>query len=292
MDVDVASVAVRALAFIAGFQAAGAAFFLLLFARDVTTAAPVVTLARRCAIGALALVLVHQLLDAARMSGEFSGVVDPAMQQLALDSATAVANLLRIVGLVLVLVGLRNRSNLVLATQRPNAALAALGGALVCASFLLVGHTSIDPRRWLLAPLLLLHLLVVALWFGSLVPMCIAVRREAQVAAAAVIEHFSRLALRLVPLIFVAGAAMAYALLPDLAALRGDYGRLLLLKVAGFALLMLLAALNKWRLTPALAWGDMTAARALTRSMYLEWWIIAAVLGITATMTSFYSPEA
>jgi putative copper resistance protein D len=288
MDVDVSSAAVRALAFIAQFQAAGAAFFLTLYARGgAVPVAPVARFARRSALAGILLVLAHQLLDAARMSGEFRGLLDPAMQQLALDSSAALANAVRVVGLILIAHGLWRAER---AGRRASPS-ATAGGLMVCASFLIVGHTSIHPLRWLLAPLLLLHLVVVAGWFGALLPLCMTVRSGAAVQAAAVVEAFSRLATRAVPLIFIAGATIALTLLPGIAALRESYGRLLLAKVAGFGLLMLFAALNKWRLTPALARGETAAAGALTRSMQLEWLIIAAVLCVTAALTTFYSPE-
>jgi copper resistance protein D len=289
MDVDATSAAIRALSFIAQFQSAGAAFFLFLFARNGFPPA-VARLARYSAIAAAVLVLSHQLLDAARMSGEFRGIFDGSMQQLAVNSSTAVANALRITGLLLIVAGLRAGPRAA-PDARTSSALAVAGGVLVCIAFLLVGHTSIHTLRWLLAPLLLLHVIVVAGWFGSLLPLCLAVRRESAAQSAALVEKFSRLATWLVPLIFVAGASIAAALLPGVAALRHSYGQLLLAKVLGFALLMLLAALNKWRLTPALARGAARAAQELTRSMVAEWLIIAAVLSVTAAMTTFYSPE-
>ena len=43
---------------------------------------------------------------------------------------------------------------------------------------------------------------------------------------------------------------MAVLLLPNLSALSEPYGKLLIAKVVGFALLMGLAAANKWRLGP------------------------------------------
>jgi putative copper export protein len=80
-------------------------------------------------------------------------------------------------------------------------------------------------------------------------------------------------------------------LLPDLAALGNSYGRLLILKVVGFSLLLGLASLNKWRLSPALARGNRDARRAFGGSLVAEFVIIAAVLSVTAVMTSLYSPE-
>jgi copper resistance protein D len=287
VDVDVSSVVVRALAFIAEFQAAGTAFFLMLFLRDGAVAISVARLARRYALAGIVLVLVHQLLDAGRMSGEFGGIADVSMQRLALASSTALANALRIVGLILIVSGLGRAAR----STRAASPSAVFGGVLICIAFLVVGHTSTHSLRWLLAPLLLLHLLVVAGWFGALLPLCLIVRNEPAACAAAVVDAFSNLATRLVPLIFMAGAGIAVTLLPGVAALAQSYGLLLLAKVLGFSLLMLLAAVNKWRLAPALAASEGRAARALTRSLCAEWLLIAAVLSVTAALTTFYSPE-
>jgi putative copper export protein len=53
---------------------------------------------------------------------------------------------------------------------------------------------------------------------------------------------------------------------------------LLLAKVTGFAALMALAALNKWRLGPAIADGSAGALGSFRRSVFVKWVLIAAVL--------------
>jgi putative copper export protein len=77
-----------------------------------------------------------------------------------------------------------------------------------------------------------------------------------------------------------------------LSALSEPYGELLIAKVIGFALLMGLAAANKWRLGPALVHGAVQSGRWFRRSAAVEYVLIAAVLTLTAVMTSFFSPEA
>jgi len=75
---------------------------------------------------------------------------------------------------------------------------------------------------------------------------------------------------------------------------RAVYGLLLLGKVAAFALLLLLAAWNRWRTVPALALGvsptGSVPARALRRTIALEYLLMLAVLATTAVLTNFYSP--
>ena len=85
---------------------------------------------------------------------------------------------------------------------------------------------------------------------------------------------------------------MAVLLLPSVSALSEPYGELLIAKVVGFAVLMGLAAANKWRLGPALVHGSVQTGRWFRRSVAAEYVLIAAVLTITAVMTSFFSPEA
>jgi putative copper export protein len=62
-------------------------------------------------------------------------------------------------------------------------------------------------------------------------------------------------------------------------------------KSAAFALLMALAAQNKWRFGPRLLAGDASAAVGLKKAIAAEWVLIAAVLVATAVMTSLYAPE-
>jgi putative copper export protein len=66
---------------------------------------------------------------------------------------------------------------------------------------------------------------------------------------------------------------------------------LLLGKTGVFAVLMGLAALNKWRFGPRLGGGDAAAGGALRRTVAIEWLLIAALLIGTAVGTSLFSPE-
>jgi putative copper export protein len=137
----------------------------------------------------------------------------------------------------------------------------------------------------------MLHLLVLAFWFGALWPLGIATLRESPARAADIIRRFTALATWLVPVVLLAGLAMAVLLLPNLSALSEPYGELLIAKGLGFALLMGLAAANKWRLGPALVSATAQSGRWFRRSLAAEFVLIAAVLTITAVMTSFFSPE-
>lgn len=281
--VDVVSVIVRALSFIAIFQAAGMAMFIALFGREAGTLAR--ALRHICATSAwiaLLLVALHYALEAARMGGELAGALDLSLQNIVMHSAASVALGLRVLGLIVLLVGLRLTKD----------ALALAGAALVFLGFTAIGHTTTHDDRVLLAALLLVHLIIVAFWFGALVPLYLVVSRASPATAAHVVERFSSRAVWLVPALFIAGVLLAIALLPDFAALATPYGRLLIVKVLGFAVLMAFASLNKWRLGPALVHGDVRTARVFQRSVLAEYVLIVAILSVTAILTAFYSPDA
>jgi copper resistance protein D len=282
---DILSVVLRALSFILLFQAAGAAIFVALFGRRLASSLEAVRrLGQASALAAIALVAAHYAVEAARMAGDLSGMWDPALQGMVWDSPNRAALTCRLTGLLLIVVGLRRagRQSLIVMLS---------GAVLAAGSFTLMGHTSVSAHRGALAALLMVHLLVVAFWFGALGPLYLASLRETPARAANIVERFTAVATWLVPLILVDGIAMAVLLLPNLAALGEPYGELLIAKVAGFVMLMGLAAANKWQLGPALARGPGHSARWFRRSLAAEYVLIAVVLSITAVMTSFFSPE-
>jgi putative copper export protein len=199
------------------------------------------------------------------------------------DSSMSTAWMWRTIGLVLIAGTIRREGKI-------STAVGLIGTAAVVAGFLLVGHSAINPNRAWLWPLLALHLTVVAFWFGSLLPLYAVSRTERASIAAAVVENFSRIAFWLVPAIFLAGLSMAILLIDDWAIFREGYGISLLIKIGGFAVLMALAALNKWRYGPALAEGSAAAAE-FQRTVAIEYALICVVLMTTAVMTTLFSPE-
>ena len=286
---DALSAALRAVSFTLLLNAAGIPIFLAAFGRLMPRSLPDVRkLGWALAISAMVFVAAHQALEAARMAGEMNGVLDPAMQKMALESRAGAAFAARMVGLALVAIGLRRY-----AAGSANAAgstvAALLGTLLTIISFTLQGHTTTTLHRAAAAALVLLHLLVVAFWLGALWPRYMAAKKEPPAVAARVIDRFSSTATWLVPLILLAGIGLAAILLPSLDTFRQAYGQLLLVKLAGFAVLMAMASLNKWSFGPACAAGNTAA---FERTLIVEFILISVVLTATAIMTMFYSPDA
>jgi putative copper export protein len=285
--VDLLAMGLRIAALIAALQASGIALFRGVF--HALAGRSERAMARRTlafVFMAIALAAIAHLFESARLAGAFSGVFDPSLHALLLGSDLGAVTGLRLLGLICI------GSSCRLAGDAPaGIVVSSTGAALVAASFALMGHTAAHPQRWLLIVLLLVHLLVLAFWFGSLSALLIAARRESLAANARLIAAFSGLAVWLVPASLLAGLGIAAVLLGDWGALSSPYGLSLLAKLTGFCVLLMLAALNKWRFGPAIAAGRQQALLAFRRVVYVEWGLIAVVVAVTVLMTSQYSPD-
>jgi len=285
MSPDLLSVALRALGFISLFQAGGAAIFLYLFHVRMLRSGPLVRkLGLWSAIIGIALLPAHQQMEAARMAADFSGLFDAHLRSLAWRGNAGLQVLVQVLGLAAIATGLMG--------QRPAARMLALIGTVVIAGAAgLSGHTSVHAQRAVLAPLLGLHVLLGCFWFGALLPLIFCSRRESADDALSILNAFSNVAGPLVPCIGVAGLVMAQTLLGETAQWQTTYAALVLTKIALFVILLGFAAWNRWRALPGMRTAD--AARAslqLRRSIATEYGLILAVLGVTAVMTTFYSP--
>jgi putative copper resistance protein D len=282
---DAVVLGLRALAFVAVFQAAGAAIFLALFARELdASAAAIRAFARTAALVAVVLTALHHVLIPARLAGTFAATFDPSLSDLVLQSNIGPAHAVRLTGLALLAVSLDQAT-------RPHVIASLVGAGLALLSFALMGHTTIHAMRLVLAPLLLVHIASAAFWFGSLWPLHVVANREPIELAGRVATRFSALAVRSVPLIFVCGAAMTLIFVRSIDALISGYGAMVALKTLGYAALLMLAALNRQRLVPEIVAASGVALGLFRRVVRIEWLIIAAVLMATGLMTDLFSAE-
>jgi copper resistance protein D len=114
---------------------------------------------------------------------------------------------------------------------------------------------------------------------------------EDRAAAAAVVERFGRMAVRVVALLLAAGTVLLVLMLQRVSDLwSSDYGRLLLLKLVLVTTLLSAAAINKLKLTPRLKSGDAAAFVALRHSIAIEMALGAAILLVTALFTTVTGP--
>jgi copper transport protein len=141
----------------------------------------------------------------------------------------------------------------------------------------------------------LAHFGAIAVWLGGLAQLAVCLRRPApDEDVGAVVERFSRIAAIAVAVIVVSGTYLAFRYVPSVPALfTTSYGRLLLLKIAGFAVLLALANKSRQAMFRGITGRGRSVVTAELNRLRLavgaEVVLGAAVLGL-ASMLSSISP--
>jgi copper resistance protein D len=141
----------------------------------------------------------------------------------------------------------------------------------------------------------ILHLIAAAAWVGALVPLALLLGYAAcdgpsiAVARAATVR-FSTLGIVSVGILVVTGIVNGWILSGSVAALLGtDYGRLLGVKVAVFAIMVMVAGINRLWLTPRLVGASradvaVVALRRLRRNSLIEATLGAVIVVIVGVL--------
>ncbi|RFA27937.1 hypothetical protein CAI21_13510 [Alkalilimnicola ehrlichii] len=276
--------ALQLLTYATGLFASGGVLFLLLFSR--------VTAAERARIAWAVLVLaviglaVAALVIPVRVgylnAGGIDGMFDPFLLEMLAFSPVGVGVLLRVLGFALIV--------LVIWRHPLGAWVSGTGALLVIASLTVTGHAGVYDAL-IGRSLIAIHLVGAAYWLGALWPLLLIVRAGEHARAGAILERFGVIAMFLVGALVLAGVVLSVLLLGSLAALwQTAYGITLMIKLALVAVLLLLAALNRFRLVPGLIAGDGQAAGALRGAIALEIVLALLILLTTAILTTYFSP--
>ena len=147
----------------------------------------------------------------------------------------------------------------------------------------LSGHASSAPPEAITHRAVSVHVAAAAVWVGALVPLALMLAAGAGEAATRALASVSRIVPWAVAALALTGGFLAAVQVRDPTALwTTDYGRVLLAKLALVAAMLVLAAVNRWRLTqPALA-GDATACRRIVLVIAVEAVLAIAVVGTLA----------
>ncbi|HKQ03416.1 MAG TPA: CopD family protein, partial [Actinomycetes bacterium] len=151
----------------------------------------------------------------------------------------------------------------------------------------LVGHAA-GPSSLRSVNLLVqwLHLLAVGAWIGGLVWLLAGLRGRERPEQLASAVRFSKLAAPVLGLVAVTGLSRALHLAGGWRGLLDSpYGHFLDVKVALFLGLVLLGALNRFRVVPALADGVRLGLDSLRRNVRGEVALAACILAVTAVLS-------
>ncbi len=223
-------------------------------------------------------------VGAANDSG-LAGMLDWGMITFFLDLGVGEASLLRMGVLLLLIVGqVVTLAHLGRLSSPPGQGffqlffrLNAAALFILLLSFQATGH--ITPLSLTARLALVLHVLCVVLWLGSLVPLWRSTRLFEPEQVQVIMYRFSSRASVLVAVLLLAALLLVVQLFDSPAQLTSSvYGLVLMLKAALVMLMLALAALNRWWLVPML--GKPGGLFLLRRSLTLE---VAAGLLVLAT---------
>ena len=242
-------------------------------------------------IGALLSVAGLVLMTRA-MSGETAlAALWPHLQMMLLETDVGLAWAVRMIALIVVLI-------------MPGAWLASVAGAIALASLAWSGHGAMEEgtlRFWhFLSDIL--HLLGAGAWLGAMLALVLMARGpldEARIRSLAfAVRRFEWIGAVIVLTLSITGVVnYLFIVGPRLdEVLLGTYGVLLAIKVLLFAGMLVLAALNRFHLGPALAQAlrnghYVIAANALRRSVVVELAIALLIVALVAWLGTL-SPEA
>jgi copper resistance protein D len=139
------------------------------------------------------------------------------------------------------------------------------------------------------------HLIAAAAWAGTLLPLALLLAAAGDDAASVAVARiatirFSTFGIGSVATLLITGTINAWYLAGSVAAMtETEYGRLLLLKIALFLIMVTIAAINRLWLTPRLTQGAnstsaIDALRSLRRNTSLEVAIGAVIIAVVAVL--------
>ncbi|WP_374515243.1 copper homeostasis membrane protein CopD [Brevundimonas sp.] len=302
--VEVAVIGLRWLQYSGAVVLLGAPLFLLYSFRgsdgpDHSWARPtLIVAALLVALGAFAALVAQTAV----MAGSLTEAIKPAslsfmVSGTALGMAMVARAAVALLGLVMIV------------AMRPGRALWRLtvaAGLVVAASFAWTGHGAATEGPGGLLHLVadILHAVAAALWLGALAALTILLSRRAgpnDIAVHRALHGFAGLGTLAVVLLVLTGLVNSWFLVgPSRVASLGAnaYGQLLIAKLVLFALMLALAAGNRFRLTPglgsALSGGQdpRPALQQLRRGVVAETLVGAVLLAAVAVMGTLAPPSA
>ncbi|NUU34862.1 copper homeostasis membrane protein CopD [Pseudomonas sp. C2B4] len=246
-------------------------------------------------LGAL-LSVAGMIVLASAMSGETDfAALRPHMEMMVLETDVGLAWTVRIIALVVAGVAM------MLHRRAPGVSLlvATLAGGIALASLAWSGHGAMDEGIWHFTADIL-HLVAGGAWLGALVAFAWMSRTDALQTEdrirllAHAVTRFESIGAVIVVVIAVTGI-VNYLFIAGPTLFLSTYGVLLFVKVALFAGMLVLAALNRFHLGPTLERSlregqYRVAANALRRSVMVELMAAVLIVGLVAWLGTL-SPE-
>lgn len=270
------------------------------------------------AVALAALVAMPPVTAAWQDAADITALASAAPWRTGYSSDLGLAAALAAAGVIVVLAGVVPAGAHPGRWRRPAAVAVFAGAGLALGALMVVGHTRSFGPVWLVLGSDLLHLVTAAVWIGGILGLGQLLSRRtdpvphpgpvpadgsastddppaatgagpAATDRAGVVVGFSQVAAFLVAVLAVAGVLLGWRIIGSWSALFGTtYGQVLLAKVATVAVLVAIAAWNRYRLVPRTAKPDTEAAalRSLRRTVRVEAALLVAVLAATGVLVT------
>ena len=276
---------VRVIIYIGMMLVNGSILYGLLLGAQMTAGskAHLAGLVRAGALVGLAAVAVQIPASAGYLGGDVASAFDPLYVRLMLETTLGWSSLLAAAGFIMAVWLPR----LAAKYHTPTGGLICL---LIATAFAVHGHATTGGMVTSL--LLVVHLACVAVWLGAFLPLHRLCRLAtddpvALLELAQTGRRFAQVGSITVALLLLSGGILAAFLSGSVTAMVAtDYGLALSGKVILVSGLLGLAALNRFRLVPAVDRGERAAAERLGLSVRLEMLIAFAIMLVTSLLTT------
>ena len=279
---------VRLLLYVAMMLVQGGLLYAVLFGKQMSEASRVhvVGLVRVGVLIGLGATCLRVPAAAANLGGDFASAFDPVFLGLMMETSLGLSSGLGVAGFLLAAVLVRVAGGLDVL----------LLAVLLLAILLLAGTSAIHGHATsggvITGVLVMVHLSCVAIWLGAFLPLHRLCRLAHDDPAAhtelgVIARRFAQVGGMAVLLLLVSGGGMAAYLTGSISALfTTGYGQALLVKLSVVVGLLGLAALNRFRLVPAISAGGTRAVAQLGWSIRLEMAGALVILAVTSLLTT------
>ena len=279
---------VRLLLYVGMMLVQGGLLYAVLFGRQMSEASRVhvVGLVRVGVLIGLGATCLRVPAAAANLGGDFASAFDPVFLGLMMETSLGLSSGLGVAGFLLAAVLVRVAGGLDVL----------LLAVLLLAILLLAGTSAIHGHATsggvITGVLVMVHLSCVAIWLGAFLPLhrlCRLVHDDpaAHTELGVIARRFAQVGGMAVLLLLVSGGGMAAYLTGSISALfTTGYGQALLVKLSVVVGLLGLAALNRFRLVPAISAGGTRAVAQLGWSIRLEMAGALVILAVTSLLTT------
>jgi copper transport protein len=164
-----------------------------------------------------------------------------------------------------------------------------LGVSLIVISLGASGHAASSGLT--MNSVFVIHALMAGIWLGALwlLYRCVTINPVSMILV--VLNQFSRRATIVVSILLLCALIMAWYQLGEFRQLIfSDYGYWLMIKLGLVSLILIIAAINRWKFTPTLESDSTSARQSLRRSILIEGLLMIVVVAVTSVLASTPPP--